>query len=107
APAERRAALIGAMVDWVESQIPRFGSIPTTRLGGLDADVEEALPSAAASSGDRADAAPLGARIWTVAEETPTVKAQSELGFVEGPAPSFVHFTGRLDELDLTAPELP
>jgi ribosomal protein S18 acetylase RimI-like enzyme len=107
-PGDRNAALIGSMIDWVESQIPRFGSIPSSRPGGLDADVVPVVPAGDPSPDDQPEpAAPVGARIWTVAEDAASVRAQTELGFVEGPEPGFVHFTGRIDQLDLAAPDLP
>lgn len=112
APAHRRPALLGAMVDWIEAQIPRYRSTPTTRLGGLDADAVERPATAtvpAIQSDERAgtDEPPMTARVWSVAEDAPSVRALAELGFEEGPEPGFVHFTGRIGELDLTAPRLP
>ena len=106
-PDHREPALFGPMVGWVESQIPRFGSIPSTRLGGLDADALTVGPRLDPPPAQRPNTPLPGARIWTVAEEAASVRTQTELGFEEGPEPGFVHLTGRLGELDLAAPELP
>ncbi len=107
-PAARGSVVIGSMIDWVASQIPRFGSVPTTRLGGLDVDVVEAATANDISPPGEGPAAPvLNPRVWTVAEDEASVRAQHELGLVRGPEPGFVHLTGRLDELDLAAPDLP
>ncbi len=109
APAARGPVVIGSMIDWVASQVPRFGSVPTTRLGGLDVDVVEAAPANDAGPAGNGPATPvLSPRVWTVAEDEASVRAQVELGLVRGPEPGFVHLTGRLDRaLDLAAPDLP
>ena len=109
APGHREPAVIGAMIDWVEAQIPRYRSTPTTRLGGLDADAVE-MPAQADPATDAA--APAGgplmpARVWSVVEDGAAVQALAELGFAEGSEPGFAHFTGRIDALDLSAPSLP
>lgn len=99
APDARGVGLIGSMVDWVEGQIPKYATIPTTKLGGLDADVASATPSTGR---------PLPtARIWTIAEDAASVRAQVDLGLSEGAEPGFVHLSGRIAQLDLTAPSLP
>ena len=110
APDSRGSPLIGSMVDWVESQIPQVRIDPhdparRTRCGRDRGDAR-GRSRGSSGPGRRARRA-LGARIWTVAEDEASVQAQVELGFAEGPEPGFVHLTGRLDELDLTAPALP
>jgi mycothiol synthase len=108
APEHRERALIGAMVDWVETQVARFGPTLTGRPRRLDADpVAAAQPTDPEPPTDRAAAPSGAARIWSVAEETDSVRTLAELGLSEAPEPGYVHWCGRLDELDLTAPELP
>jgi ribosomal protein S18 acetylase RimI-like enzyme len=108
APEYRERALIGAMVDWVETQVARFGLIPTGTRGGLDAGAIAAAQQTFPEPPTDGEATPPpAARIWTVAEETDSVRALAELGLSEAPEPGYVHWCGRLDELELTAPELP
>ena len=109
APAHRGPAVIGAMIDWVEAQIPRYGSTPATRLGGLDVDAVE-TPAQVDPANDTpapADGPAMTARVWSVVEDEAAVRALAELGFEEGSEPGFAHFTGRIDALDLSAPVLP
>lgn len=109
APAHRGAPVIGAMIDWIETQIPRYRSTPTTRLGGLDADAIEtpAQANPATDAPARTGEPPMTARVWSVVEDGAGVQALAELGFAEGHEPGFAHFTGRIDALDLSASPLP
>ena len=101
APGLRTTALLGEMVSWVDAQVARYGSTPPGRLGGLDVDAVERD----ATVGRPTERAP-EMRIWTVVPDPETVGAMGALGFEPGPEPGYVHFCGRLDQLDLEPPPL-
>jgi len=95
-PDHREIALLGEMVSWVEAQVGRFGATVARRLGGLDVD-------AVVGSAET----PIQPRIWTVESEMASVTALAGLSFEPSPEPGYVHYCGRMDDLDLGSPALP
>ena len=94
-PAHRTTALIGRIVAWIDEQVARFG--PPSAVGPGDSQA----PGAGAGE-------PLvRVCIWTAESDGPQIAALAELGFGPGPEPSFNHFVGHLDRLELGSPDLP
>jgi mycothiol synthase len=80
-PDDRTASLIGPMTGWIEGRAARI-------------EPNRGDPVAAL-------------RIWTVETHEGSMKALARLGYGRADVPSFHHFVGRTDQLDLAEPTLP